>query len=345
VSEGVARAGAIVIGAGISGLACARALAAAGRAPVVFESSRGVGGRCATRRVHGQPVDHGAAFVHGSDAGFLAAALGPPGVTRLEGWPRTIEGEGSACMPRAFVPGERRLAYADGLTVFPKHLAEGLDVRRERRVEALSAVSRGILVTTERGDATRAPAVVLAVPPPTALKLIAPLSSGTREDAAIAALIRTIGSQACLTVVAGYPSGGPRPGWDAAYPGDSTMVQMIAHDSAKRASPRSVVLVIQARPCWSRVHLEAPEAFWSAALVEEAARIAGTWAGSPSWVQTHRWRFARADFGSALTRPVALCPGGGGRVIVTGESFAPGGGIEASWLAGNAAARRLIEEE
>jgi len=46
-----------------------------------------------------------------------------------------------------------------------------------------------------------------------------------------------------------------------------------------------------------------------------------------------------------MSRPLFLRVHGGGRVIVTGESFAPGGGIEAAWLAGNASARRLREEE
>ena len=44
------------------------------------------------------------------------------------------------------------------------------------------------------------------------------------------------------------------------------------------------------------------------------------------------------------TRSVDAAVVGAG-VIVTGESFAPGGGIEAAWLAGNASARRFLEEE
>jgi predicted NAD/FAD-dependent oxidoreductase len=48
-----------IVGACVSGLTLARALALRGRAPVIFERERGVGGRCATRRVEGQPVDHG----------------------------------------------------------------------------------------------------------------------------------------------------------------------------------------------------------------------------------------------------------------------------------------------
>jgi len=72
-----------VIGAGISGLTLARALRAAGRSAVVLERSRGVGGRCATRRIDGQPVDHGVAFLHGRDPRFLAELDAVTGATPL----------------------------------------------------------------------------------------------------------------------------------------------------------------------------------------------------------------------------------------------------------------------
>ena len=52
-----------VIGAGISGLILARTLADAGVAVTVFEKSRGVGGRMATRRTQdGLRFDHGAQY-------------------------------------------------------------------------------------------------------------------------------------------------------------------------------------------------------------------------------------------------------------------------------------------
>ena len=49
----------IVVGAGVAGLACARRLAAAGRAPLVLERSNAVGGRVRTDVVDGFLLDHG----------------------------------------------------------------------------------------------------------------------------------------------------------------------------------------------------------------------------------------------------------------------------------------------
>src|SRR6266545_1716422 len=111
----------VVIGAGVSGLACANALSASGKRVVVLERARGVGGRRATRRVEGQPVDFGVAFLHGRDPEFLAALEAVPS-SALPGWPRDIYGTGRPCQPEAFAPGERRLAFAEGATAFPKDL-------------------------------------------------------------------------------------------------------------------------------------------------------------------------------------------------------------------------------
>ena len=63
----------VVVGAGVSGLALASALSRRGRAVTVVDKGRGVGGRCATRRVEGVPLDHGVPYLHGRTRPFLQA--------------------------------------------------------------------------------------------------------------------------------------------------------------------------------------------------------------------------------------------------------------------------------
>src|SRR5512142_1878655 len=141
----------IVVGAGVSGLACAQALSAAGREVLVVERARGVGGRCATRRLGETPVDFGVAFLHGRDADFLAAVRAAS-ATVLEGWPSEIHGTGMPCQPEAFAPGETRLAFAEGVSAFPKHLARGLAVRTGARVVALEPAGRALALRLEDGE-------------------------------------------------------------------------------------------------------------------------------------------------------------------------------------------------
>jgi len=49
-----------IIGAGISGLACAQALAAAGQPVTLFDKARGPGGRMSSRRLPEATLDLGA---------------------------------------------------------------------------------------------------------------------------------------------------------------------------------------------------------------------------------------------------------------------------------------------
>lgn len=63
----------LVVGAGVAGLAAARALHDAGHEVVVLEARGRIGGRVHTRDVGGAPVDAGAMFIHGVEGNPLAA--------------------------------------------------------------------------------------------------------------------------------------------------------------------------------------------------------------------------------------------------------------------------------
>ena len=62
-----------VIGAGMAGIGAARLLVEEGCRVVVFDKSRGLGGRCATKRWEGHSVDHGAQYFTMRDADFSQA--------------------------------------------------------------------------------------------------------------------------------------------------------------------------------------------------------------------------------------------------------------------------------
>lgn len=329
----------IVVGAGVCGLTCAQALSAAGVAPLVLERARGVGGRCATRRVAGQPIDFGVAFLHGRDRDFLAALRAVP-ATVIEGWPFEIHGAGPPCQPAAFEPGEHRLAYAEGVTAFPKHLARGLAVRVGTRVVGLEPAGHALALRLEDGARLEAETVVLALAPEQALDLLRTLPDPSPEIRSGAALLDMTRSHACLAVMATYPEGAPRPTWQVSYPERSTVVQLVSHESAKRAAGNALALVVQAHAAWSRLHLDDPA--WPEALLREAAALLGDWAARPAAVEHHRWRFARGDRSGELASPLWLGLEGGAHLGLAGDRFAPGGGVQAAWLSGRRLAERIL---
>lgn len=334
----------LIVGAGVAGLSCARALVAAGKSLRVIDRARGVGGRCATRRVDGQPVDHGVAFLHGDDPAFLEL-LGAVPSARVDGWPEVTEGAGTACQPRAFRAHEQRVAYVDGVNAFARFLAHDLDVRLETNVtRVVSAGSTLAVEAQQAGVDVRFSArdVVLALAGPQTLGLLKAMPASPQRDGACA-LLAMLPSVACLTVIAVYASENA-PHWHMLYPESSQVLQLIAHDSSKRVSPKHTVLVLQARPAWSQTHLHDAPDDWAAEILREAARVVGPWAGQPLSHQAHRWSHARVGPESELAGPLVLHVNDGCRVGLVGELFAPGGGVQAAWRSGQMLARRLRSE-
>ena len=72
-----------IIGAGMAGISCARALREAGRQVVLFDKGRAVGGRMATKRMAlGEAtirIDHGAQYITARDGGFASLLQGQQG--------------------------------------------------------------------------------------------------------------------------------------------------------------------------------------------------------------------------------------------------------------------------
>jgi len=336
----------LIVGAGIAGLTLARELRARGHSPIVLERARGVGGRCATRRIFEQPVDHGLAFLHGRGASFLAEldALADP--HKIPGWPRTWDGDGTPCQPVAFDGQSRRLALASGVSRFAKHLAHGSDVRLSHEVTGirmLPSPDRVWELSLTSGETLRAPCVALTMPASSVGALLKAMDPVPAEIAAILPLLDLVHLLPCLTVIARYPPGTAAPAWDASFPRASAAIQTILHDSSKRPGPERVVLVIQARPRFSRVHLENLVVSWTHELLEEAAALHGHWVAQPEIVQSHIWRKARVAPGSQLTQPLAVKLDSGAVLGIAGDGLHAAGGVEGAYLSGLALAARFRE--
>ena len=338
----------VIVGGGIAGLSLARALTARGRAPVVLERANGVGGRCATRRVDGQPVDHGLAFLHGRSPAFLAAVAAARDAGAISRWPRHRDGEGVPCQPQAFDPLDTRVALAGGVNLFAKHLAAGLDVRLGARVETLAlapashdASARVWTATLAGGERLQARNVALALPAPSIVTLLDTIAPPDPALAPLLPLLRLIHVVPCLTVIARYPEGTPAPAWEASYPAGSTAVHAVLHDSSKRPGTPRLTLVIQGRPGFSQRHLDTPEAEWAQALLDDAAALHGAWIRTPDLLQPHRWRYARVAIGTELASPLVAHCEGSAVLGLAGDGLHAAGGVEGAYLSGVALAARL----
>lgn len=306
----------LVIGAGMAGIACARALRDAGRPVRVIDKGRGIGGRMATRRAEtsaGQPLrfDHGAQYVTARDPGFAAlltasaaAALWADGAAH----PHYVGLPGMSGLPRAL---------ADGLDV-----SLGVEVAEVRRAGAIWQVAT-------RDTVIEAEHVVLAVPAPQVAPLIG-------ADHPLAARLEAVEIAPCLTLMAAFPADAPAPFVSRKL--SEGPLAFIARDSSKPGRPGGAVAwVAQASPGWSAAHLEQDRQEMARRMLPPLCAEIGAAADSALHVAAHRWRYARvtAPLGKAFVRDAS-------GTLHLGGDWCLGPRVEAAWASGTAIAADIM---
>jgi predicted NAD/FAD-dependent oxidoreductase len=244
-----------IVGAGICGLAAAAELAAAGREVAVFDKSRGIGGRLATRRVDAMSFDHGAPCADG-DADFL-------------GWLGTLGAEVRDGAGRG----------RPGMSALLKPVAQGLDLTAGAEVAAIRPASHGWTLTGTDGAALGAyEAVILAIPAPQARRLLPPDTPGA--DALDAVRMAPV-----WALLAGF--GAPLDAPDALPPSED-----IAR--AARQGSVGEAWVVHFTPAFSRATLETEKDAILPDLMARFADLAGPLPPA-SYAAAHRWRHARTE--------------------------------------------------
>jgi hypothetical protein len=285
----------LVVGAGISGAACARAVRAAGLDVTVVERGRAVGGRMASPHLHGRRVDIGAAYF-------------------------TVTGDGFAALVADWRARGLAHEWTDTLGVFaPDGLTSTSGTCRFGAPGGLRSLARDLHTEVSLGHELREfpdgfDVTVLAMPDPQAARLVGDAIDWVEYDPVIA-------------VVAGFA----QRTWqlDAAFVNEHPAVTLVADDGSRRADG-APVLVIHTTPQLARAHLDDPDGAVPPAVdaTRELLRIDA----APQWTYAHRWRFAKpaATHGDApywFDGPLGVCgdswcPNGAPRV-------------EAAWLSGH----------
>jgi hypothetical protein len=270
----------VVVGAGISGIACARELQSAGVAVRVLDRGRRAGGRMAVRTVEGHAVDLGASYFTVAEPAFEAVALDWQRRGLARPWTDTFHLAGPEGL-RGTKSGPMRWAATHGLRSLVEDLATGLDVQHGHGV---TDVAPGSV------DGELAAAVVLAMPDPQARRLLGAHASD----------VPTGEYTPSLVLAAGYAER-TWPDLDAAFVNDDEALTFVADDGRRRGD-RAPVLVAHSSADLARAHLGEP-AGATQAMLAGLARVTGV-AVAPQWSFVHRWTFAQPVGGRE--RPYAL---------------------------------------
>lgn len=301
-----------VVGAGISGLVCARTLARAGHRVVVFEKSGSLGGRCATRTWEGHVVDHGAQYFTLTQESRCREIAEACCLARLA--VPVVDAEGRE------IPGRGERYYLkNGNSQLAAYLAGGLEVRLEHELREVSPLGKGWALGGEWVDA-----VVSSAPLPQTEDLFRLKWDGAEYLPCLAFLYEYEGEWAGLSRARYAVS---EPSWELAW-------SACENHKEGRIQGARTVFVVHASEGFSRKHLEAHTPDLAGMLRRDLEVIWGLSGCRLLKTSGHRWRHARSRF------PVNLGSGLPPGLFITGDSQCESR-IETVWEAGSETARQV----
>ena len=262
-----------IIGAGMAGAWLANQLTQAGHDVVVFEKSRGLGGRMATRRMDDIAFDHGAPFFTASTERFQELVSAQSDVCEL--WqPRVVNiAAGSDPFP-VEAPAVERYVGVPGMGALCKSLLDGVFVQRNFEVRELVQATFGWQVIAADGTQAEVDWVISTAPAEQTLNLMP------------AAPLDDVAYHTCFALMAYLDAA---PAYDMAVVEDSILEKLFVTASrpGRAATPG---LVAHATPEWSGSWFEQDRTL-VAQEMEQALQALGVQVGSAASLQ--RWRYAR----------------------------------------------------
>jgi renalase len=321
----------LIVGAGVAGLVAACTLQSAGHEVIVVDKGRSVGGRLATRRIGGGLADHGAQYFTARSNEFQQ---------QIDRW---IEeglaylwamGFSTGSLTPNEATGHPRYAIHGGMNKLAKHLATGLTVDVDVKVERIEREGEGWRVSAENGESYLAAALILTAPVPQSLALLAAgqIQLGGEDHQAL----EKISYSPCIAAMFRF-SGGvkiPHPG---AIQRPAHTIPWIA-DNQQKGISNECVLTLHADPDYSRRYWDAPEveivetmqAYIQPYLIAESRMVEA---------QIKRWRYS---FPETLYEQPVLVAGGVPPLAFAGDAFG-GPRVEGAYLSGLAAGRAMLD--
>lgn len=338
----------VVVGAGMAGVAAARALVTAGETVRVLDRGRRIGGRMGARTVDGRAVDVGASYFTVPDPdpeGDPEAAAAARAFARVVAdwerrgvarpWTDTFATAGPGGLSGS-KQGPLRWGAPGGLRATVEDLATGLGVDNPVVVGAVRRDGDSLTV-----DGEPAAAVVLAMPDAQALRLLTGADGEPAAGLADVGAALTRGSDPQIAVAAGWATR-EWPDFAGAFVSDSAVLSWVADDGSRHGDG-APVLVAHATAGLSAQHPAEPDAVIEPVLAE-LARVLGT-RSAPLWSTAKRWGLAKPTgrreqpylcSDAASGAPVLVCGDGWGGASKVAGAFASG------HRAGNALAARLM---
>jgi renalase len=319
-----------IIGAGVAGLAAARALRQQrpDLAITIYEKSRSLGGRVATNRRDGFIFDHGAQNMRSPTpeiARLLTDELASGDLIDIDLPVWTFDGAGAIAEGDPAQNAEPKWTYRAGLIRLAELLGEGLDIRCQTRIARLGRVGEGVrgrrgaesspshpftpspphgrwsVVNAAGQTIADADLVLLTPPAPQAAAILAASDFDPAVKAALLAELERARYRPCISLALAYDWRIARPFYalvniDRAHP---IAWLALEHTKAPERCPAGhSLLIAQMGARWSHDHWKTPADELARLVAEQVGALLGEDTRAPLWCDIEHWPHALPDNGA-----------------------------------------------
>jgi len=319
-----------IIGAGLSGLSAAHVLGAQCDV-VLFDKSRGAGGRMSTRYAGDYEFDHGAQYFTVQDISFRAVIDTAIEAGMVAPWTgRALYLQSGALVQDT---GRDRYVGTPRMNSLPKYLAKGLNIELGRRVSQMIQSQGKWDLDFETGERESGFDAVICTAPPAQAEHLLP------ENFSQMPAVTSAKMQACFALMLGVPKGqGLKLDWDSLRVNHGPVAWMAVNSAKPQRNPDVTCLVIHADPLWSEKNQDADRGWVQATLLEAASLICEDDLTDAPHIALHRWLYA-----SVSDSPDVECLFDPVLNIAACGDWCLGGRVEGAWRSGAAAGARVLE--
>lgn len=339
-----------IIGAGASGLAAAWKLRNTNVQITVFEKSRGVSGRAASRTRHGVRFDHGANYFKldcKPVSQLIREELPTEDLVQIEGDVWTFDRHGQLAPGDPELNAEPKWTYTSGISTLGKLLAaaSGADIIHQVRVgELVRNGERWQLHSDDSAELGEFDTVLITAPSPQAIEL---LQASHIEDSLQSDLLAALEPAEFVrqfSVILGIDGVVQRPGDFFALVNVDRSHDIawlsFENDKPDRVPEGQTALIVQLSPDWTSAHFETEvESVKAFAAVQAATLLRREL--PVNWSDIQRWKFAHPFSKAAVESLAAAEPKG---LFFAGDGLVGKGRVSRAIETGLQAASRIREQ-
>ena len=318
-----------IIGAGLSGLVAARELSECSEV-IIFEKSRGFGGRMATRYEEDFEFDHGAQFFTARSSAFQAylRPLIDEGVVAV--WhARFAELDyDKIAATREWGDTYPHYVGTPRMNAIGRYLADGLTIRRETTVARLEGEADAWRLADGDGNSLGNFDWIISSMPAAQTAALAPVDSTLRRVAANKRM------RSCFALMLGFTQPLSLP-WQAALVRGAD-ISWVSVNSSKPGRPEQFTLVVHSTNAYADAHIDEDLDVVCGHLLAEISSVAGIDCSAAAVCRLQRWRYANAD----KQEGAPFFVDAGSQLAACGDWFRRGR-VEAAFTSGFALATEL----